>query len=118
MKVLICGDRNWHNWRVIHEYMEKLPKDTVIVNGGCRGADNISTAIAIELGFKVVIYPAKWKQHGRKAGPIRNIQMLKEERPDIVVAFHNNHMQSKGTKNMLEEAVHRHFRIKVIRESG
>lgn len=103
LKILICGDRNWSDMGSILLRMRSLPKDTIIINGACRGADNISTRIAKYLGLEVIEYPADWATHGKAAGPIRNRQMLKEN-PDEVWAFHSDIEHSKGTKDMVTAA--------------
>lgn len=70
---------------------------TRIVAGDATGADSlaISWAKCREVDSKV--YPAGWDQHGSKAGPIRNQQMLEQESPAAVIAFPG----SKGTRNMV-----------------
>lgn len=50
-------------------------------------------------------FPANWDKYGKKAGPIRNAQMLEEGRPNLVLAFHDNLQFSHGTKDMCEIAV-------------
>jgi len=102
MKLLICGDREWDQPGVIAEVLKQYdPKTTVVIHGDARGADRIAGQIASGMGFKVEKFPAEWDKYGRAAGPIRNLQMLKE-RPERVIAFHSNIESSKGTKNMLK----------------
>lgn len=48
-----------------------------------------------------------------RAGPIRNKQMLLEERPDKVVAFHNDLSKSRGTADMLRQAEKRGIAFEV-----
>lgn len=103
MKVIICGDRNWEDQEMIKQYIATLPKDTLIIQGMCRGADWLARLSAKELGYQIKDYPANWDLHGLAAGPIRNRQML-EEKPDLVVAFHDNNGTGKGTKDMLNAA--------------
>jgi hypothetical protein len=57
------------------------------MHGAARGADRLAGAAALRLGLEVVEYPADWKRHGRRAGYVRNEQMLAAG-PDLVVAFH------------------------------
>lgn len=45
-------------------------------------------------------YPADWKRYGMAAGPIRNRRMLKEGKPDIVIAFAGG----RGTADMVRQA--------------
>ena len=105
MRILVCGDRNWTNYDIIRKELYKYPEGTVVIEGACRGADSIGGYIARQLGFGVAEYPAKWYEYGKRAGMIRNRQMLEEGKPDIVLAFHNNIKRSKGTKNMVEIAM-------------
>lgn len=59
---------------------------------------------ARERGIPVEHYPADWDQFQKRAGYIRNQQMLDEGKPHLVVAFHSNLQDSKGTRNMVEIA--------------
>ena len=54
--------------------------------------------------MKSMVFPAKWEM-GRRAGPIRNQQMIDECRPDLVIAFHENIIESKGTKDMVNRSM-------------
>ena len=51
-------------------------------------------------------FHADWDTHGRKAGPLRNIQMLEEGKPNMVIAFPTP--TSKGTWHM----------VKISKEAG
>lgn len=104
MKVLVCGDREGFDRRRMIERLAKLPKGTVIINGCCRGVDQMADRIARLLGFGVERYPAEWKRFGRAAGPVRNKQMLAEGQPDLVLAFHHHYERSRGTKNMVKQS--------------
>lgn len=104
MRLLICGDRNWNNISLIRAWVEThLPID-VVIHGNARGADRLGAQVALELGIKVISFPAKWNEYGRAAGPIRNQQMLDEGNPDFIIAFHNDIRNSKGTKDMITRA--------------
>lgn len=106
MKILVCGDRNWYDrfliWCVLKEYSE-CGEPVTIISGGCRGADMLAESVAEGLGFDTLIFKAGWKRYGKAAGPIRNRQMI-DEKPDLVIAFHDYMEKSKGTKNMLDLA--------------
>lgn len=104
MRVLICGDRNWEDVRAIEEFISKLPKDTIIIHGLCRGADIIADDMAHKHGLKILKFPAEWHKYGKAAGPIRNKKMIVDGKPDEVVAFHNNLSKSRGTVNMIKQA--------------
>ena len=116
MNVIVCGDRNWKRMDIIERELRKLPLDTVIIHGAARGADTLGKFAAERIGLKVINegkgFPADWKRYGKGAGPIRNQQMIDEGKPDMVLAFHDNINESKGTKDMVERA--RGIGIKVI----
>jgi YspA, cpYpsA-related SLOG family len=106
MKVIVCGDRRWTDRDFIHDVIaEEITKHVtslVIVEGDARGADTIAGQVARALHLDLVIVPADWNTHGKAAGPIRNKQMLDYILPDgMIIAFHNNLHESKGTKNMV-----------------
>ena len=71
-----------------------------IINGGASGADEISSKFAIANGITLKQFPADWQLYGRRAGPIRNEQMIREK-PDIVVAFKGG----AGTADMCNRAL-------------
>lgn len=117
MRVLFCGDRNWTAYKVIADVMADLNPD-VVIEGEARGADLMASDAAEYFGIPVVRFPADWEKYGRAAGPIRNTQMLKEGKPDIVVAFHNNIKDSKGTLNMVNQARKQNIKVIVYTEQG
>ena len=104
LRILFCGSRDWTDRKAVVDVLKVLPKGSVIIEGEARGADRIACEEATRLGLAVVPFPADWKRYGLAGGPIRNAQMLKEGKPDVVVAFHENIEASKGTKNMLKQA--------------
>lgn len=116
MVVLICGDRRWTDESIIIRELSQLPEDTVIVHGNCRGADNMSDAIAKRMGFTVKRFPANWDMYGRAAGPIRNRKMFDTSQPDLVIVFHKNVSGSKGTLDMVTYANAKGCKIKVVTE--
>jgi hypothetical protein len=115
MKVLVTGDREWNDPDLIERHLKKLPPDTIIIQGGARGADSLAKGVARKLGFKVKTYPANWRKYGRAAGPIRNREMLEKEDPDLVLAFHDNIEKSKGTKDMMKIAKKAGKTVKLIK---
>ncbi len=104
-KVLICGDRDWTDvglMRLLVRRLSDLGYD-VVIHGDARGADRIAGICAKDIGMMVIPVPARWEEHGRSAGPRRNLAMLKLN-PDLVVAVHSMIVNSKGTKHMVEAA--------------
>jgi hypothetical protein len=108
LRVLICGDRSWTNRGIIKEAVLKVLQTNdieYIIEGGANGADRLGRSVAEEIGIPVDTYYAKWQMYGKAAGRIRNKEMLNKGKPTLVLAFHNNIQNSKGTKNMIEIAV-------------
>jgi len=112
MKILICGDRNWSNREVIKRELSKiLGTNHVVIHGGANGADKLAGEVAKGLGFKVVVFPADWEKYGKVAGMLRNTEMLMEK-PELILAFHPDLSQSKGTKGLLKIASKMHIPYK------
>lgn len=106
MKILVCGDRNWRNVFRILEVLSSWPKDSIIIEGGARGADTLARVVADKLNLEWIEVKADWQIYGKSAGPRRNRKMLDLD-PDVVIGFHNDISSSKGTRDTLNEAVRR-----------
>jgi hypothetical protein len=65
MRILVCGDRNWHDMSIIERELKKFPPGTVVIHGGAKGADTLGGFVAEKLGFKVLVFPANWKRYGK-----------------------------------------------------
>ncbi len=113
MKVVVCGCRRWTDKTIIRKRLAKLPPDSIIIEGGCTGADLMGRLVALEIGLEVVEFPAAWKKWGKAAGPKRNIKML-DTKPHLLLAFHNDLESSRGTKHIVKEAIHRGIPVEVI----
>ena len=118
-RVLVTGDRNWSDWSLILTELKEFPAGTVVIEGGARGADTLAKRVAESLFGEdsVEEYPADWNQFGRAAGPIRNQQMLDEGFPTIVLAFHSNLAESRGTRDMIKRALKVGVPVKLIVKS-
>lgn len=125
MRLLVCGSRNLGAESL--QFMARtilaaanpdlhlVPRFTLIHGDGppgsrpgAIGADKLSELAALlstqgeELSIKR--FPAAWKLHGPKAGPLRNQQMLDEGKPDLVLAFHTDPSLGRGTADMVRRA--------------
>lgn len=104
MRVLICGGRHYCNQTFFKQMLDHIQKDqgpfTLIIQGGAKGADYLAHLYAAKNGIKEEIYNAEWDKYGNAAGAIRNAQMLKEGKPDLVVAFPGG----SGTEDMVKKA--------------
>lgn len=106
-RVLICGSRNFSDKWAISVIVSQLPSDAVIIQGGAPGADSIAAEVAIEYGLVLETYKADWKRYEKRAGYIRNQQMLDEGKPTVLFAFVTKGIslkESKGTAMMVRIA--------------
>lgn len=100
MRVIFCGGRTYHDAARIAQELDRFdPLDTTILTGGAQGADHLAEKIALERGFVVVSHYADWKQYGKRAGPLRNQEMV-DTGVDMVVAFPGG----PGTRDMVRRA--------------
>lgn len=115
MKILVCGGRDYRDRDFVFHTLGSVHAAVVVscvVHGNASGADSLADEWATSEGIEVRAYPANWTLHGRKAGPIRNSQMLAEE-PDIelVVAFPGGagtaDMVAKAKKKGIDTMVHK-----------
>ena len=108
MRVLVTGSRDWDDRFKLFHALDELNMTAhidEIVEGCARGADRLAEQWAVRTpNVKLSHFPADWKHLGRGAGPIRNRRMILTQ-PDLVVAFHPNISESKGTKDMVAVAV-------------
>lgn len=128
--LLVCGGRTFgvpakfapnreaDNARVLEQrtvglrFLNGLHLETPVhelIHGGAAGADDLGGAWAASFGgvIKVDVYPADWQRHGKKAGFLRNLEMvaeLKRRKAEgaqvLVVAFSG----SNGTAHMCKVA--------------
>jgi predicted Rossmann-fold nucleotide-binding protein len=90
MKVIVCGGRNFYDYPRFQQIMDTLRpiyNFSRIIHGGAKGADSLAHRFAQERNIVCKVYPANWELHGKKAGPLRNIEMLTVEQPELVIAF-------------------------------
>lgn len=116
-RVLVCGDRDWTDGQLIAQYLEEI-RPFVVIEGEARGADKLARRAAEFLRIAVLAFPADWEKYGKRAGPIRNRQMLKEGRPNLVLAFHDSIERSKGTKDMIRAAQSAGVPVRLITHNG
>jgi ABC-type Fe3+-hydroxamate transport system substrate-binding protein len=106
MKVLVTGGRDFSDYDFVEGYLWTcvVPnEEMVLIHGAATGADTLAARAAEKLGWTVRPYPVTpedWARYGRRAGPIRNSAMLKDSKPDLVIAFPGG----TGTADMVKKA--------------
>lgn len=111
MRVLVCGSRHFQDYELLKETLDGY-EFTEIIHGKARGADTLAGDYGRSNGIEVREFPADWNKYGRGAGPIRNSQMLKEGKPELVIAFRAP--DSRGTQNMIDQAQKAGVEVRII----
>lgn len=120
MRVLVTGGRQYTSYEdrmwlyaglsLIHSHGQMGPI-TEIIEGGANGFDMAAKNWALwrqACGdpVKLTTVPAKWEEHGKSAGPIRNTEMAKMK-PDLVLACPGG----AGTQHMIDVAIAHGLRV-------
>lgn len=98
-RVLVTGSRTWTDEALIREQFKILNgmyygrREITLIHGTAVGVDTMAEKIAQSFGWNIERYPADWNTHGKRAGYIRNAEMVKAN-PDICLAFIHN--ESRG----------------------
>ena len=111
-KILVCGGSHFESYGLLKVVLSKLIEKfhinistSEIVSGHCQGADMLGEKYAEEYGISVKAFPADWGKYKRKAGPIRNKQMI-----DYISGFENKLVvafttaDTVGTRNTVKLA--------------
>lgn len=120
--VLCCGDRNWGNSSKIEKALkEEMRKSSIdyVIEGGANGADYLSKKVAQKMKIQVIEFLPNWENLSYAAGPIRNSKQLEvamtlSDEPLIVLAFHSDIKNSKGTKDMVNKAKKEGVKVRII----
>jgi hypothetical protein len=119
VRVLVCGGRTWGvppadalpadiaraEWqqqftaRKLDALHARRPI-SLLIHGAAAGADTLAHVWAETRRVPVQACPADWDRYGKRAGRIRNLWMLTEFHPELVVAFPGG----AGTAHMVEVA--------------
>jgi hypothetical protein len=95
-RVLITGSRTWTDKTAIYAALDGVlaehPSLTVVYGACPQGADAIALSWVMdrwtfqEAQVAHEAHPADWRTHGKRAGMIRNAEMVKSG-PDLCLAF-------------------------------
>lgn len=112
------------SYRLLDRLAQTMDVD-VLIEGCAPGADRMAEDWVYDMGNlgqalirEHLHFPADWDNSAYRtptgksfAGNMRNKQMRDEGRPDFVVAFHDNLLESKGTKHMVSLADEAHIPV-------
>lgn len=104
MKLAIVGSRTFDDYGMLIKFIREnydIDSITHIISGGARGADTLGERFADEFNKEKTIFPAEWKKYGKKAGFLRNVDIIKN--CDECVCFWDG--ESHGTKHDIDLCV-------------
>jgi hypothetical protein len=100
---IVCGSRDWTDGASIHTAMnqaihdKRIPEWEMLVVGSDRGADWWAWQWALKREMPAMVFPARWSDEGRAAGPRRNQRMYNWAQPVVTLAFPGG----RGTASMI-----------------
>lgn len=129
--ILVCGSRDWTEENPIDRELNRAIvergvqyKNVLVVTGSAAEDDNgvdsiVEKLCRTRLGIACAIFRAPWdffQKTGNKraAGPVRNGWMLRWGRPHLILAFHPYLPNSRGTKNLCEQARRLNIPVRVF----
>jgi hypothetical protein len=98
MKTAIIGSRGFTDYNFFSKVIDVYREDiSLIISGGARGTDKMAEQYADEHNIPKRILKPDWDWFGKKAGMIRNQDIIKGS--EFVIAFWDG--TSKGTENAI-----------------
>lgn len=115
LKTIIAGSRTITDFETVAEAIKASAFPIVeVVSGAARGVDTLGEEWAEVHKIPIKRFPANWNTHGKKAGPLRNIEMA--EYADALIAIWDG--ESRGTKHMIDEATKHGLQVFVYTADG
>jgi hypothetical protein len=120
--ILVTGSRNWIDEQKIRDVLERFRgRFVLVIHGAAPGADTIAHRVAEALGYWIEPHPADWRTHGKKAGMLRNADMV-ARLVELSAADYECHVfafplpGSRGTWNCVHKAEAAGFEVEMIRD--
>lgn len=112
--ILVYGDKDWFQPTPISTYLEQYDPDTTkVIHDNCKGVNELAGEIARNLGMNVQTFIAEWDIE-RKAGPLRNRELIVEGKPDIVSVFYQDRCKmDTQIRNLIHQAKGRNIDVEM-----
>lgn len=110
MNVAVVGSRKFDNYKLLESVLNQY-NITEIISGGARGADTLAEKYAKLNLIPIKIFQPDWKKYGRRAGIVRNVDIIKSA--NLVIAFWDG--KSNGTKNSINICFKNNIAVKIIK---
>lgn len=106
-RIAIVGSRNFHDYERFKLHVDSIlcseqhdASDYVIISGGAQGADTLAERYAKEKGYELVVYRPNWKTYGKRAGIMRNTDIINDA--DMCIAFPSK--SGRGTQDSIRKS--------------
>ena len=108
IQLAIVGSRDMTSYKdmethidlALKEWSSEVKDITLIVSGGCKGADQLGEQFAKKHKIKTMILKPDWKTYGKRAGILRNHDIIGNA--THVIAFPSK--KGSGTQHSIEIA--------------
>ena len=90
VRVLICSGRFYADTHTLTHVLDLYARTQIIdvlIHGGYQTLGGAIETWARGIDVHVIRYPANWMLHGKYAETKRNLFMLEDSRPDVLLAF-------------------------------
>lgn len=106
MKVIIAGSRGITDFNLFIKAVNKAHDIEgisifEIISGGAKGVDSLAERLAYEANIPIDVIKPNWHKYGKKAGILRNIDMVKSGANALIALWDG---KSNGTKHMIDIA--------------
>src|ERR1700761_9623973 len=102
-RVLVCGGRDYQDWHSVASALQRLHDLSpigLIIHGCDPGAATLAVRWAAQARVPTSGFDADFRSHGPAAERLRNERMVRESKPDLVVAFPGG----EGTADLINRA--------------
>lgn len=104
MRTIIAGSRSITDMELLLKTIKEADQNgltiTTILCGGANGVDTLGREWAKKHNIPIEYYPANWDKHGKRAGYVRNQEMV--HNAEALIAIWDG--KSKGTEHTIDLA--------------
>lgn len=114
--VCVTGGRDFTDMELVFLTLDEIHKtnpDMKLIVGDARGADACAVDWARERKVPCIVHKAHWDEYGKRAGPIRNKEMV-DAGFDLLVAFPGG----RGTANMREQTKDANIKVMEVEDES
>lgn len=114
LNLAIVGSRSMVDYNffslMLMELIPSAKRANLIISGGAKGADSCGYKFARENNLKIKIFTPDWNLYGKKAGMMRNTDIISNS--NMVIVFWDG--KSAGTKDSIEKAKRTNKKLIVV----